>query len=222
MALQCRGDQRCAICSPSNVEAERVRVCPRLWPGGCLRSRGGGRRPCARRAGHDPHSRRRSARRASGFPIRAGRRAEAFARRRTARYGENRSQAVGAVLVRVVMASALSATAVATLQPHSQSRVEKSAFAGLAQIDFDRCRIDRHGALDGRTIENINRIRKIPPLPSFMMSAYRAFACQPPRLWDASSSSERQNSDTSSIMPCHRARRRRGHANAFARAQGHA
>jgi hypothetical protein len=52
-------------------------------------------------------------------------------------------------------------------------------------------------------------------LPAFCLSATSAMGC-------GKYGSENKNPDAPSIMPCDRARRRRGHANAFAQAEGHA
>jgi hypothetical protein len=47
-----------------------------------------------------------------------------------------------------------------------QERIEvAAASAGVAQTGMRRRLLNRHGHLDWRIIENISRIRQIPPLP---------------------------------------------------------
>lgn len=125
--------------------------------------------------------------------------------------GENRAQTVGCGL--------------------GLTRYGKRAQRGRRQAPRPRLRgsrklisagAGRHGVLDGRVIENINRIRQIP---LFRLSRCPGIGLLPvSRLGYGMRhvGSENQNPDASSIMPCHCARRRRGHANAFAQAQGHA
>jgi hypothetical protein len=122
------------------------------------------------------------------------------------------------------MASALSATAAAKPQPHSQSRAEKSRprLRGSRKLISAGAGSVTMGSSMGESLKTLtesakSRFRRLSRCPGIGLLPVSRLGYGMRHV-----GSENQNPDASSIMPCHCARRRRGHANAFAQAQGHA